>query len=104
MYYYYNNATGESQWEYPQVPQDYSDNFSDVVHIPPALMVHAPVIAPNTANASLVSPAHGFSRDPVQTNTKIKNKKRPGKCCQNFDCLNYFFFLCFLMFFFSFLS
>lgn len=83
MYYYYNTASGESQWEYPEPPQSQEETPIDL-----AFTEHPPSPPDESElnNASLVSPAHGFSREPVQTNTKIKKKKRPGifRCFYDF--------------------
>ena len=75
MYYYYNTVSGESQWEYPEPPQSQEETPIDVT------LTEPPPPPPDESEfnrASLVSPAHGFSREPVQTSTKIKKKKRAG--------------------------
>jgi len=83
MYYYHNSNSGESQWEYPTLdqsallPNDVQQmSFQPMITpiVPPYIDPHHIVTAPSI-NHSLVSPAHGFSRDPVPN---VVTKKRPA--------------------------
>ena len=96
MYYYHNNATGESQWEYPEQAVALSFPVSDLLQTNMGLITPAssflpaqPMIAPpippmmmpvqletmvSKAALPLVSPAHSFNRDSIP----ITNRKRQG--------------------------
>lgn len=94
MYYYHNTMTGESQWEYPEVSTQVSMQHTQMSYAASymqAAMV-APMINPmamaymdptqimpaavdkslaiSASAASLVSPAHGFSREPIPKESK----------------------------------